>query len=175
MSPEPETGTEHTEELERKLHATIRKVTEDLAGLSYNTAIAAMMEYLNEVRSGGRAANRSEVEPLVVLCAPFAPHIAEELWARLGHERPLFAPQSADGNPVLWPVYDPDKATADTIEFVVQVNGKLRARLDLPRGIDEDAAREAALADENVARQLDGKEIRKVIFVPDRLLNLVVG
>jgi leucyl-tRNA synthetase len=162
-------------ELERKLHATIRKVTEDLAGLSYNTAIAAMMEYLNAVREGGRQVNRDEVEPLVVLVAPFAPHIAEELWQRLDHREPLFRKQTAEGNPVAWPSFDPEKATADTIEFVVQVNGKLRARMELPRGIDEDAAREAALADENVQRQMDGNEIRKVIFVPDRLLNLVVG
>jgi leucyl-tRNA synthetase len=162
-------------DLERKLHATIKKVTEDIAGLSYNTAIAAMMEYLNAVREGGRRANRAEVGPLVVLVAPFGPHIAEELWRRLGHGRPLFERQTAEGNAVLWPEYDPARTTADTVEFVVQVNGKLRARLPLPRGITEDDARQAALADENVRRQLDGHQIRKVIFVPDRLLNLVVG
>jgi leucyl-tRNA synthetase len=170
LGDEPVTG-----DLERKLHATIRKVTDDLAGLSYNTAIAAMMEYLNAVREGGRQANRAEVEPLVVLCAPFGPHIAEELWRRLGHDTPLFARQGPAGNPVLWPEYDADKATADTIEFVVQVNGKLRARMQMDRGSDQESARTAALADENVARQVEGKEIRKVIFVPDRLLNLVVG
>jgi leucyl-tRNA synthetase len=164
-----------TGDLERKLHATIEKVTEDIDALSYNTAIAAMMEYLNAVREGGRQANRAEVEPLIVLASPFGPHIASELWERLGHEEPLFAEQGPGGNAVLWPDWDPDKATADTIEFVVQVNGKLRARMQMPRGIDEEAAKEAALADDNVARQLDGKEIRKVIFVPDRLLNLVVG
>jgi leucyl-tRNA synthetase len=162
-------------DLERKLHATIRKVTDDIAALSYNTAIAAMMEYLNAVREGGRQASRAEVEPLVVLVAPFAPHVAEELWQRLGHERPLFQRQTADGNPVRWPEYDPDRATADTVEFVVQVNGKLRARMPMPRGITEDDARQAALADENVRRQLHGKEIRKVVFVPDRLLNLVAA
>jgi leucyl-tRNA synthetase len=162
-------------ELERKLHATIQKVTEDLAALSYNTAIAAMMEYLNAVREGRRQAHRAEVEPLIVLAAPFAPHLAEELRQRLGHDQPLFARQTAEGNPVHWPEHDPAKATADTVEFVVQVNGKLRARMPMPRGIGEEEARETALADENVRRQLDGKTIRKVIFVPDRLLNLVVG
>jgi leucyl-tRNA synthetase len=161
-------------ELERKLHATIMKVTEDIAALSYNTAIAAMMEYLNAVREGGRRVNRAEVEPLVVLVAPFAPHVAEELWHRLGHDQPLFARQTAAGNAVRWPDYDPAKTTADSVEFVVQVNGKLRARMPMPRGISQDDAQEAALADENVRRQLDGKDIRKVIFVPDRLLNLVV-
>jgi leucyl-tRNA synthetase len=161
-------------DLERKLHATIMKVTDDIAALSYNTAIAAMMEYLNAVREGGRSVSRAEVEPLVVLVAPFAPHIAEELWHRLGHHEPLFARQTAQGNVVRWPDYDPAKTTADSVEFVVQVNGKLRARMPMPRGISQDDAQEAALADENVRRQLDGKEIRKVIFVPDRLLNLVV-
>jgi leucyl-tRNA synthetase len=162
-------------DMERKLHATIQKVTDDLAGLNYNTAIAAMMEYLNAVRTGGRRVQRGEVEPLVVLVAPFAPHVAEELWQRLGHEEPLFPRQSAAGNPRRWPTYDPVRATADTVEFVVQVNGKLRARIPMPRGISEEAARDAALADDNVRRQLNGMEIRKVIFVPDRLLNLVVG
>jgi leucyl-tRNA synthetase len=162
-------------DMERKLHATIRKVTDDIATLDYNTAIAAMMEYLNAVRTGGRRVQRAEVEPLVVLVAPFAPHIAEELWRRLGHQEPLFPRQTADGNPRRWPEYDPDRATADTVEFVVQVNGKLRARIPMPRGISEEAARDAALADDNVRRQLNGKDIRKVIFVPDRLLNLVVG
>jgi leucyl-tRNA synthetase len=161
-------------DLERKLHATIMKVTDDIAALSYNTAIAAMMEYLNAVREGGRSVNRAEVEPLVVLVAPFAPHIAEELWLRLGHHAPLFARQTAQGNVVRWPDYDPAKTTADSVEFVVQVNGKLRARMPMPRGISQDDAQAAALADENVRRQLDGKDIRKVIFVPDRLLNLVV-
>ncbi len=155
-------------ELEQKLHATIRKVTEDVDGLRYNTAIAAMMEYLNAVREGGRTARRNEVEPLVLLVAPFAPHLAEELWERLGHEGGLFASAR-------WPGFDAAKATADTIEFVVQVNGKVRARMAAPRGLDRDAARDAALADENVRRFVDEGEVRKVVFVPDRLINLVVA
>ena len=176
--------------LEQKLHATIRKVTEDLGALSYNTAIAAMMEYLNAVREGGRGANRSEIEPLVVLVAPFAPHLAEELWHQLGHEDSLFRRASErDAQPALafdvavdesgargvWPAWNADKATADTVELVVQVNGKLRARMPMPRGVPEGDARAAALADENVRRFLEGKEIRKVIFVPDKLVNIVAG
>jgi leucyl-tRNA synthetase len=154
--------------IEQKLHATIRKVTEDIAELRYNTAIAAMMEYLNVVREAGRQPKRAEVEPLVVLVAPFAPHIAEELWSRLGHTQSLFSGRH-------WPSYDPHKAVADTVEFVVQVNGKLRARLPMPRGISQDAAQKAALQDENVRRFIDGDRVQKVVFVPDRLLNLVVG
>jgi leucyl-tRNA synthetase len=154
--------------VEQKLHATIKKVTEDIGELRYNTAIAAMMEYLNAVREGGRRANRAEVEALVVMVAPFAPHIAEELWQRLGGEGSIFERDN-------WPRYDAAKATADTVEFVVQVNGKLRARMPMPRGISQDAAQDAALRDENVRRFIDGNAVRKVVFVPDRLLNLVVG
>jgi leucyl-tRNA synthetase len=165
LGQEPVSGT-----LEQKLHATIQKVTHDIEALSYNTAIAALMEYLNAVREGGRSANRSEVEPLVPLVAPFAPHIAEELWQQFGHEESLFARGAAH-----WPDYDPARAKADEVELVVQVNGKVRARLTMPRGTPEDDARTAALADENVQRFVDGKSVRKVVYVPDRLLNLVVG
>jgi leucyl-tRNA synthetase len=155
-------------EVERKLHATIMKVTEDLEALSYNTAVAAMMEYLNVVRAGGRTPERAAVEPLVQLVAPFAPHLAEELWERLGHAGSIF---DADA----WPEFDPAKAVADTVEFVVQVNGKVRTRMPMPRGISEGEARDAALADANVQRFTEGMSVRKTIFVPDRLLNLVVG
>jgi leucyl-tRNA synthetase len=160
--------------LEQKLHATIRKVTEDIGLLHYNTAIAAMMEYLNAVREGGRSANRMEVESLVPLVAPFAPHIAEELWERLGNERSLFAGPAA-GTTSNWPAFDAAKATADMVELVVQVNGKVRAKLPMARGTDQEEAKAAALADANVARFLNGAKIRKIVFVPDRLINLVIG
>ena len=127
-----------------------------------------MMEYLNVVREGGRRANRDEVEPLVVLVAPFAPHLAEELWEQLGHRESLFSGKH-------WPKFDPRKATADTVEFVVQVNGKLRARMVMPRGITQDAAQAGRVGGRNVRRFVDGSKVRKVVFVPDRLLNLVVG
>jgi leucyl-tRNA synthetase len=160
---QPPAGT-----VEQKLHATIAKVTEDIGALRYNTAIAAMMEYLNVLREGNRPVNRAEVEPLVVLVAPFAPHIAEELWQHLGHPGSMI-----DAAP--WPSWDPAKAIADSVEFVVQVNGKLRARIDMPRGIAQADAQAAAMADENVRKYTDGAAIRKVVFVQDRLLNLVVG
>jgi leucyl-tRNA synthetase len=155
-------------EVEQKLHATIRKVTEDLEVLSYNTAVAAMMEYLNVVRAGGRTPERAAVEPLVRLVAPFAPHMAEELWERMGGEGSIF-------DRAAWPAFDAAKAVADTVEFVVQVNGKVRARMPMARGIAEAQARDAALADENVRRWIEDKQVRKTVFVPDRLVNLVVG
>jgi leucyl-tRNA synthetase len=155
--------------VEQKLHATIKKVTEDLEALSYNTAIAAMMEYLNVVRAGGRTAERAAIAPVVTLIAPFTPHLAEELWERLGHTG------ESIWDAAEWPSFDADKAVADTVEFVVQVNGKVRARMPMPRGVAEDAARDAALADEAIQKWMEGKQVRKTIFVQDRLLNLVVG
>jgi len=154
--------------IERALHATIKKVTEDLETLDYNTAIAAMMEYLNLVRAGGRTASVDEVRPLVTLLAPVAPHLAEELWEGLGGEPSIFEHAT-------WPVYDASLLEADELDLAVQVNGKLRATIRVARGAPEDAVRNAALAEENVRRFLEDVEIRKVIHVPDRLLNLVVG
>jgi len=156
------------EEVDRKLHATIQKCTQALESLSFNTAVAAMMEYLNVVRAGGRVPERAAVEPLVVLVAPFAPHVAEELWERMGRSGSIFDAAS-------WPDFDPARAVAESVEFVVQVNGKVRARMPMARGIAEADAQEAAIADPNVQRFLEGKAVRKTIFVPDRLLNLVVG
>lgn len=155
-------------QVEQKLHATIKKVTEDLEVLSYNTAIAAMMEYLNVVRAGGRTAERAAIAPLVTLIAPFAPHLAEELWERLGNAESIW--DAAE-----WPSFDASKAVADTVEFVVQVNGKVRARMPMPRGVAEADARDAALADETIQKWTEGKQVRKTVFVQDRLLNLVVG
>jgi leucyl-tRNA synthetase len=149
----------------QKLHQTIRKVGEDIPRLSYNTAIAAMMEYINVLRKGERTPHRDEVLPLIPLVAPFAPHMAEELWEQTGGTGSIF--DSA------WPSFDPALAAEDTIELVVQVNGKVRSRITVPRDIAEDAAVVAALADPTVARFVAGVP-KKIIFVPGRLLNIVV-
>lgn len=149
----------------RKLHQTIRKVGEDIQRLSYNTAIAAMMEYMNALRSGERIPHRSEVEPLVQLVSPFAPHIAEELWERLGKEGSVF-----DGG---WPEFDAELARDEMVTLAVQVGGKLRGTIQVPVDVSEGAALTAALAQEAVARFVNG-EPRKVIFVKGRLLNIVV-
>jgi leucyl-tRNA synthetase len=156
------------EEVERKVHRTIRQVTEQIPKLQYNTAIAAVMECLNAVRAGGRTAVRAEVEPLVPLIAPFAPHIAEELWERLGHEGGLFAAPH-------WPSYDEAKAVESSVTIAVQVNGKLRASIDVPRGASEEEVVSAARAEENVRRHLDGARERRVVYVKDRLVNFVVA
>ena len=152
----------------RALHRTIKQVSEQVPALQFNTAIAAMMEYLNHVRAGGRTPKRSELTSLVVMLAPFAPHIAEELYLRLGHDDGLFDTAS-------WPQYDAAKTVESTLELVVQVNGRLRAQVVVPADADEEAAIAAAKANENVARYLAGGVLRKTIVVPGKLVNLVVG
>lgn len=155
-------------DVERKVHQTIRQVTQQMPELGFNTSIAAMMECLNTIRSGGREAVRAEVEPLVVMVAPFAPHLAEELWERLGHEGGIF-----DG--ANWPEFDAAKAVESTIEIAVQVNGKRRGSIEVERETPEAEVVSTARADENVARHLEGVTERKVIYVPGRLVNFVVG
>ncbi|MEO7041545.1 MAG: leucine--tRNA ligase [Gemmatimonadaceae bacterium] len=152
-------------EVQRKLHATIRKVGEDIPRLSYNTAIAAMMEYMNALRKGDRVARRSEVEPLVQLVAPFAPHLAEELWEQLGHTTTVFEST--------WPVFDPELLTQDEIELVVQVNGKVRGKIRVARDIGSDEALSIALADPGVSKFVTEKPT-KIVLVPGRLLSIVV-
>ncbi|HEY3216078.1 MAG TPA: leucine--tRNA ligase [Candidatus Eisenbacteria bacterium] len=153
-------------EARRRFHQTVKKVTEDLEALRFNTAIAQLMVFTNEMT---RLAQRPRglIEPFVLLLAPFAPHLAEELWNRLGH------PQSLAHEP--WPTWDPAWVIEDTVTLAVQVNGKLRATLALPRGSNEAAARTAALADPKVRKYVDGQQVRKVIYVPDKLVNLVVA
>jgi leucyl-tRNA synthetase len=149
----------------RKLHQTIRKVGEDVPRLSYNTAIAAMMEYVNTLRRGERTPHRAEVEPLVPMVAPFAPHVAEEMWERLGREGSVF-----DAG---WPEFDAAMAAEERIELAVQVNGKTRGRVQVAPDSGQEAALAAALAEPAVARFVTS-EPRKVIFVRGRLLNIVV-
>ena len=160
-----ELGTKSTPTVEQKLHRTIRKVTADTEGLQYNTAIAAMMEYVNELRELG-ARSRELVEPLVIMLAPYAPHIAEELWERLGHTDSVFQAR--------WPAYDERLASAGDVEIAIQVNGKLRSRLTVPRGMAEKDVLARVLADEAVKKFVDGQKVKKVIYVQDRLVNLVV-
>ena len=154
--------------VERKLHQTIRQVTEQLAELRYNTAIAAMMEYLNAARAGGRAPRRGEIEPLVRMVAPFAPHVAEELWRRMGRRGSIF-----DG--AHWPAFDPAKAAEEQVRIAVQVNGRVRATVSAPAGSERDAVAALARTEGNVARHLDGLKVRKIVHVPDRLLNFVAA
>src|SRR2546426_1623778 len=146
-------------------HRTIKKVTADTESLNYNTALAAMMEYVNEVRSA-ECGVRTAMEPLLVLLAPYAPHLAEELWSALGHGETIFTAP--------WPGYDDRIAAGGDPESPVQVNGKLRGLINVPRGTSQDDVVKRALADEGIRKFVNGKPLRKVVYVPDRLVNLVV-
>jgi leucyl-tRNA synthetase len=148
----------------RKLHQTIRKVSDDVPRLQYNTAIAAMMEYMNAMRTKERRPHVEEVRPLVQLVSPFAPHIAEELWERLGGTTSVFEAG--------WPTFDPSLAAEELATIAVQVNGKLRGTIRVAQGTGQDAAVAAALADAGIAKFVPGVP-KKVIYVPGRLLNLV--
>ena len=156
-SPDPE--------VMRKLHQTIGKVTEDIPRLAYNTAIAAMMTYVNVVRQGERTPHRDELEPLVQLVSPFAPHLAEELWEQLGHTESVL-----DAG---WPKFDPDLAREQLIDLAVQVQGKMRGTIRVRPDVAQEEALETALATPAIARFVTGTP-KKVIFVKGRLMNIVV-
>jgi len=152
------------EDQERLLHKTIKAVTEDIEKMSFNTAISRMMEFCNEMTPLD-VRPRAAIEPFVLLLSPFAPHIAEELWELLGHESTLAYEA--------WPTFDESKIAESEIEIPVQVLGKLRAKIKVPADADNATIEAAAKADPTIAKQLEGKQIIKVIVVPGRLVNFV--
>ena len=157
--------------LGRVLHKTVRRVTEDVEVFKFNTAVAALMEFTNALgahleEQGATPAFEQAAETLILMLAPFAPHIAEELWARRGGDYSVHQ-QS-------WPVYDPNLAADETLTLVVQVNGRLRDRLPVPAGISEEEARQRALESERVQEYLNGRQPKRVIVVPRQLVNIVL-
>jgi len=156
---------EGDETVEREMHKLIKKVGEDIEGMKFNTAVAAMMEFVNTVFKTGKLTH-AQAERFVLLLAPFAPHLGEELWSRLGHDDTLtYEP---------WPQYEESLIAAETVELAVQVNGKLRGRIRVPSDADQAACIETAKADPKVSGSIEGKSIVKEIVVPGRLVNLVV-
>jgi leucyl-tRNA synthetase len=159
-------------ELRRWTHKTIQSVTQDMESFSFNTIIARLMELTNALTKAkstavyGTPAWDEGVETLLLMLAPCCPHVAEELWTRSG--RPYSVHQQS------WPEFEPELAIEETITLIVQVNGKVRARIEMPVDVTEEAARAAALADENVRRHVGERTIRKVIYVPGKLVNVVV-
>lgn len=157
--------------LRRKTHQTIKKVGEDLAGFSFNTAVAALMELRNSILESQRRSNvtreawNEAVDNLLLLLAPIAPHITEELWAQRGK------PYSIHQQP--WPEWDPEIAKEDSITLVVQINGKVRDRIEAPTGMPDEELKALALASENVQKHLEGKLPRQVIVVKGMLVNIV--
>jgi leucyl-tRNA synthetase len=153
-------------ELERLLHETIKKVGDDIEGLRFNTAISQMMILVNAVQKAP-ALNRASMLKFLQLLAPFAPHLAEELWSRLGE-----APSILDAP---WPAYDPAKLVVETVKLVLQVNGKMRAVVQVPVGLAEAEAVALATSHPAVIPHLANKVLKKSIYVPGRILNLVVA
>ena len=169
---DPSSSTDSSELL-RLTHLTIKKVTRDIEDEKFNTAVAAMMEMVNGLykfkESHGIQATetwRFTLESLLQILAPFAPHITEELWHELSHTDTIHVDH--------WPKWDEKYLTSDTMTIIVQVNGKLRAKLELPADADKDAIEQAALADENVIKFTSNKPPKKVIYVPKKLVNIVV-
>jgi leucyl-tRNA synthetase len=155
----------------RKLHQTLKKITEDLeTRWHFNTSIAAVMELLNELQSRESSisanAMRESVRILTLILAPFAPYIAQELWTEQGFTGPVFKQA--------WPAFDAERARDAGAEIVLQVNGKLRSRMIVPHGTDEEELKKVTMAHEKIAPLLLGKTVVKVIVVVDRLVNLVV-
>ena len=162
----PTVSGEPTDEQRRALHAMLKKVGEDIEGLRFNTAISAMMEFVNEAYKWERHP-RALLEPFLLVLSPLAPHLAEELWSRLGHPDTLaYAP---------WPQHDPAWLVTDTMEIVVQVNGKLRGRLVVAKDLAQAEVLAAAQAEPTVAPHMAGKTLRKAVYVPGKLVNFVVG
>ncbi len=149
-----------------KYHQTVKRVSEGMEQLHYNTSIAALMELVNVLRTD-TCSQRTVVEGLLTMLAPFAPHFAEECWERLGHKESIFE--------ATWPTWDEGLTVEDEVEVVVQIGGKTRSKVSVPRDAEEKEVVAAAQRDAAVKRFVEGKEVRKIIYVKNRLLNLVLG
>ncbi len=158
-------GEGYSEKLNSLMHQTVKKVSEDIERMKFNTAIAAMMTLVNEMYAAGQV-TRAELETLVKLLSPVAPHICEEMWQNLGHAEPIHHQP--------WPAWDEEALKADEVEIAVQVNGKVRGRIMIPADLTRETAEQTLPDNPDVQRLTAGKTIVKVIFVPGRLLNIVV-
>jgi leucyl-tRNA synthetase len=150
--------------LVRIMHKTIKKVSEDFNDFKFNTAIASLMELTNAVYQIG--ADKEVFSKLVIMLSPITPHFSEELWQELGNKESIFKSS--------WPKYDPKLLIEENVELVIQVNGKVRSKLQVPRSISEDELKELVLKDEKLAAWLEGKSPKKFIVVPNRLINIVI-
>ena len=155
----------YREEIESEIHRTIKKVTEDIEGLKMNTAIAALMSLLNTIQGTGKI-TREEFKTFIILLNPFAPHITEELWVNNGFDGML--------NEAKWPTYDEAKCVDATVEIVVQINGKIKARLNVPADISSADALALAKENEIIRNEISGKNIIKELYVPKKLVNIVI-
>ena len=158
-------GDEYSKELEASIHKTIKKVSNDYEKMKFNTAIASMMELINEVNKLGRI-NKAELKTFITLLNPVAPHITEEMWERAGFEGRLYQ--------TTWPIFEENKTVDAVAEVPVQVNGKLRGVIKVNKGASNEEVENIAFNDEEVKKFIDGKEIVKKIYVPERIFTIVV-
>ena len=158
-------GDEYSKELETSLHKTIKKVTDDYNRMKFNTGIATLMAFINDVTKVGKI-NKAEFKTFITLLNPVAPHITEELWQIAGFEGAL--------SNTAWPVYDEAKTVDNEIEIVAQINGKVKCKLVVGADEAEDSIKEKALADPKIIEAIEGKSVVKVIVIPKRLVNIVV-
>ena len=164
LSEMEHTGEDYSAANEAAVHKAIKKVNEDIEAMKFNTAIAALMALVNDYYANG--ASRGDMKALLLMLSPFAPHICEEMWERMG-----FAGQVSQQS---WPAYDESKTIAATVEMAVQVGGKLRGTIQVAMDSDQESVVAAALQNEKVAKFTDGCDIVKVIHVPNKLVNLIV-
>ena len=174
LSPQPSTLGPQQKTLRRQIHETIAKVGDDYGRrLSFNTAIAALMELLNalgkfdDVSEQGRALRHEAFETIVLLLNPITPHVCHALWLALGHEEPIID--------VAWPKADPDALTKDAVTLAVQVNGKLRGQIEVAVNAPREEIEKTALADAGAAKFIEGQTVKKIIIVPGKIVNIVVG
>jgi leucyl-tRNA synthetase len=159
-------ANEEAANLEKVYHQTVKKVTEDLEGLRFNTAISQMMVFINEAYKS-TVLPKHYIEGFVKLLAPICPHLAEELWSKLGYSDTI--------SYEAWPTFDESKLVDDVVEIVIQVNGKVKHKLTVPTGASKEALEQLAMDDEKVKEQIEGKTVRKVITVPGKLVNIVAN
>ncbi|WP_057761248.1 leucine--tRNA ligase [Cytobacillus praedii] len=159
-------AAEEAGDLEKIYHQTVKKVTEDYEGLRFNTAISQLMVFINEAYKS-TVLPKQYIEGFVKLLSPITPHVAEELWEKLGHSGSIAYEA--------WPAFDEAKLVDDEVEIVIQINGKVKAKLRVPSGAQKDALEKIAMDDDKVKEQIDGKTIRKVIAVPGKLVNIVAN
>jgi len=147
------------------LHKTIKQVTEDIESFKFNTAISSLMVLTNEMEKAEQLAV-SDYELLIKLVAPFAPHLSEEIWQRLGHKASIFFEN--------WPKYDKELVKEEKFIFIIQINGKIRDKVEIEKGISREKVEEIVFSREKTQKWIKDKEIKKIIFVPDKLINLVI-
>ncbi|HEC92420.1 MAG TPA: leucine--tRNA ligase, partial [Candidatus Atribacteria bacterium] len=152
--------------LKKILHKTIKKVSEDIENMKFNTAISAMMEFCNAWQENPKGLRKKDLKDFLKILSPFAPHLTEELWQKLGNKKSIFLKK--------WPKYDPKLIEEEKITLVIQINGKVRDKIEVEKGIPESKAKELALSHPKIQKWLLNKKIKKTIFIKDKLINFVI-